>query len=116
MKWLRRIVAIALFGGSLWLAVQFPKANDQLVRVDLLAFQAPEVELWIALLVSFSVGALLAALVLVYEMTKLGLLARRYRKTVVGLESEIHDLRNLPLDEPVPSGPPVSLEAPGESA
>jgi len=116
VKWLRRLVVLVLFGGTLWLAVQFPKANAELVRVDLLAFQAPEVELWLVLLVSFSVGALLAALLLVYEVAKLGLLTRRYRKTVVGLESEIHELRNLPLDEPVPSGQVASLEAPGESA
>ena len=32
-----------------------------------------------------------------YEVLKKGLVARRYRKVVKGLESEIHQLRNLPL-------------------
>jgi hypothetical protein len=67
------------------------------VVVDLLFMTAPPTPLWLALVLAFSLGASGAALLLLYELGKLGLTTRRYRKTVASLESEIHQLRNLPL-------------------
>jgi hypothetical protein len=55
------------------------------------------VPLWAVLLVSFASGVALAGIVALYRLAKLGLITRRYRKTVHGLEAEVHQLRNLPL-------------------
>jgi hypothetical protein len=52
---------------------------------------------WLALLVAFAGGVLFAALLGFYQIAKLGLVTRRYRKAVRGLESEVHQLRSLPL-------------------
>ena len=52
---------------------------------------------WVALLVAFAVGVLSAGVSLGYELIKKSLIARRYRRVAAGLESEIHQLRNLPL-------------------
>ena len=60
-----------------------------------------------ALLIAFGAGLLLASVSLGYKVIKKNLVARRYRKEVKGLESEIHQLRNLPLaapDSALPTG------------
>lgn len=97
MKWLRRLIVLALLVGFAFVANRIPKDNSVLVNVDLLAWQAPPVPLWVALGLAFLLGVLCASAGLLYQLSKKSLVARRYRKTVAGLESEIHQLRNLPL-------------------
>jgi len=97
MKTVRRLMALALFAGLFVVAWRFASANATEVQVDLLLFQILAVPLWVALLTAFGTGALVAGVSLVYQVIKKTLVARRYRRTVRGLESEIHQLRNLPL-------------------
>jgi hypothetical protein len=99
MRTLRRVVVGLLFVALFWAAWQFTHRNDAPIAVDLLAVRVPAVPTWAALMAAFGAGGLLAGLAFVYELTKQRLVARRYRKAVTGLESEIHQLRNLPLAE-----------------
>ncbi len=115
MKWLRRLIVLALMVGFAYVSYRLPQDNDVLVNVDLLAWQAPPVPLWVALGLAFLVGVLCASAGLLFQLAKKSLVARRYRKTVRGLEAEIHKLRNLPLagaeatpaaeESPVPGAP-----------
>lgn len=86
------LVALVLVAG--W---RFASQNETVVSIDLVVLRVGEAPLWAGLLSAFALGALCAGLGALYEVTRLGLLARRYRKAVVRLESEIHQLRNLPL-------------------
>ncbi len=104
MRWARRAVAVALFLGAVYVCVRFPAQNADAVSVDYLLGRIEGVPLWSALLGAFGAGLLLAGLVGLYQMTKLRMLARRYRKTAHGLEAEIHELRNLPLAGAEPRG------------
>lgn len=97
MKILRRLLAFAVLVALLVLGYRFAQANGAPVAIDLLLADLPAVPQWMVLLATFALGTLLATVVLLFQMAKLGLVARRYRKTVRGLESEIHQLRNLPL-------------------
>jgi uncharacterized integral membrane protein len=97
MRIARRILALVLLGLALVGGWRFASANADLIEIDLLLTQIPDAPLWLGLVVAFGVGAVLTGLLALYEILKLGLLARRYRKTVVRLEAEIHQLRNLPL-------------------
>ena len=97
MKWLRRLIVLALLVGFAYVSARLPQANGVLVNVDLLAWQAPPIPLWLALGLAFLTGLLSASAGLLFQLGKKSLVARRYRKTVKGLESEIHQLRNLPL-------------------
>jgi uncharacterized integral membrane protein len=97
MQTVRRLLALALFAGLFVVAWRFASANATEIQVDLLLLQVPAVPIWLALLTAFGIGALLAGLSLGYQVIKKNLLARRYRKTLKSLESEIHQLRNLPL-------------------
>ncbi len=91
LLWLALIVAILVFG---W---QLAARNSTVVDLDYMLGRLSGVALWLVVLVAFAAGAGAATLIASYRMLKLGLLTRRYRKTVTGLEAEVHQLRNLPL-------------------
>ena len=108
---LRRVLAVVVFVGLFWVVWQFVGGNSDPVDIDLIVLRVP-LPLWIALLGAFGLGALCAGASLVYSLAKRSFATRRYRKQVAGLESEIHQLRNLPLapeggDGPVPVGKPL---------
>jgi len=60
----------------------------------------PPVPVWKILCVSFLLGAAAASLVCLFQIVRLSLTARRYRKALGQLEAEIHELRTLPLRMP----------------
>ena len=97
MQTVRRLMALALFAGLFVVAWRFASTNGTEIPIDLLLFRTPAVPIWAALLIAFGAGALMAGVSLVYAVVKKNLVARRYRKAVKSLESEIHQLRNLPL-------------------
>jgi uncharacterized integral membrane protein len=99
MRMLRRVLAIAVFVALFAAVWRFVGGNAEPVSIDLL-FGRWSVPLWSALLFAFVLGALSAGVSLVYELAKKSYTARRYRKQMAGLESEIHQLRNLPLAAP----------------
>jgi uncharacterized integral membrane protein len=94
---IRRLVAGAIFAAMLIAGWTFAHRNEVVVDVDLLALRVAEVRLWLALLAAFTAGGLIAGAVGMLSLARAGMVARRYRRTVAGLESEVHELRNLPL-------------------
>jgi hypothetical protein len=103
VKLLRRLIGLAIFIAAFVLAYRLAGANAERISVDLLFTTTPVAELWIVLLCAFAFGAVAAGTALFFEIARLGLLSRRYRKTVAGLEREVHQLRNLPIgDAPQP--------------
>jgi hypothetical protein len=125
MRLARRLLVVAVFGAAFYLAWRFAMDNSGAVIIKAPVLDDVEVLLWIALLAAFALGAILAGLAAAYQVARLGLLARRYRKIIRGLESEVHQLRNLPLTalepevgEPVsgPEAPPASRRALGRGA
>jgi uncharacterized integral membrane protein len=89
---LMAVTAAVLIGG--WhLATQ----NAQPVIVDYGVGVTTEVPLWAAMVAAFGAGALLVSLYALYRAMRAGLVARRYRVAIQGLEAEVHQLRNLPL-------------------
>ena len=105
MRMLRRLLVAAVFV-ALFVAVwRFVGGNQETVVLDLVFSELP-LPLWLALLGAFGLGALSAGASLVYELAKKSFTARRYRKQMAGLESEIHQLRNLPLEAHEGPAPP----------
>lgn len=86
------LFVLLLVGG--W---RFAALNGSLVSVHYLVGEVRDVPLWLALLCACALGAGLVAAIAIYELARLGLVARRFRKAVHGLEAEIHELRTLPL-------------------
>jgi uncharacterized integral membrane protein len=97
VRWTRRILVVALFVAALYVCFQFPTRNAAPVRVDLLLGAFEALPLWVALLGAFAVGVVVSGLLAAFQVLRIRLLARRYRKQARGLERELHELRNLPL-------------------
>jgi uncharacterized integral membrane protein len=113
MRMLRRLLVVVVFGALFFGAWRFVNGNGLPVDLDLVFFDLHQIPLWSALIGAFALGALCAGASLVYELAKRSFAARRYRKELAGLESEIHQLRNLPLAAPDAGGGPAP---PGRAA
>jgi uncharacterized integral membrane protein len=98
----RRVLAGAAFVALLVAGWRFAHSNGDPVRVDYLFGEITDVAMWQVLLSSVGLGVLVTALVLGLQLAASRLAARRTRKQLESLESEIHQLRNLPLTESQP--------------
>jgi uncharacterized integral membrane protein len=107
MRLLVRLFWVALFVGALVLGWTLREKNEGLVTISYAFGQFPPVPQWLALLAAFAVGAAAAGLIGAYQVAKLRLLTRRFRKTVRGLEAEVHQLRTLPLASEEPAVAPA---------
>jgi uncharacterized integral membrane protein len=96
MKIIRRLLTLLVMALAFAAAYQFGK-NAEPLSLTLYRWTTPPAPTWLVLLVAFGAGVLLAGLLLVYQLVRLSFVARRYRKEVATLESELHGLRNLPL-------------------
>jgi uncharacterized integral membrane protein len=100
MRTFRRLLALVVFVAALVLGWRFADVNLEPVSIHYLLGAIDGVPLWAALVGSFGVGFALAGAVGLYQMARLSLTARRWRKVAQGLEGELHQLRNLPLAAP----------------
>ena len=101
MRALRRALAIAAFVGVLVVGWRFAADHPEPVRIHYLVGET-DLALWAALLGAFVAGGVTVGALAALELTRLSLLARRWRKAAARLERQVHELRNLPL---APAGP-----------
>jgi hypothetical protein len=113
MKWIRRLFWIAVFVGVLVFGWQFAHDHDTPVVIQLPGLAPLELTLWLALVLAVGLGAALSLLATTYQVARLKLLSRRYRKLIKGLEAEVHQLRNLPLSDA--EAPSIPAESSGGS-
>lgn len=99
------IVIIACVNIVGWM---FYAANTAVVTIDLLGMAVVEVTVWKLALSCFALGAGTVLLMAGFLGLRGYELRRRYRKTIRGLESELHQLRSLPLSSD--PGTPVAVE------
>jgi len=109
MRLSRWLGGSALFVGALVFGWRFRTSNETQVPVDFLVGALPPTPVWKILCASCLLGAVVATLACVFQLARLSLTARRYRRALGQLEAELHELRTLPLQQPGP-GPDVSAE------
>jgi uncharacterized integral membrane protein len=97
MRWVRRALLVALLVGVMIGGWRFAAENQEPVRLHYVAGEFAELALWKVVLGAFFAGAGLVGLFAGISSAKKGLITRRYRKAIGGLEAEVHQLRNLPL-------------------
>ena len=109
MRFARWLGAAALFAALLVFGWRFRVSNETEVPVDFLVAALAPVPVWKLICATFLLGAAAAGLVCAFQLVRLSLTARRYRKALGELEAEIHELRTHPLHAPGPA-PDVSGE------
>ena len=97
-KVLLSLLGVALFVGALVLGWNFGAANATTIDIDLLWLTVAQVTVWQMALACIGLGAGAVGLVASFLGTRGWLLRRRYRTTIRRLESEVHQLRSLPLE------------------
>lgn len=116
MRWVRRLIGVAIVVTVMVGGWRLAAENAAEISVHYL-WGSHELRLWQALLLAFGAGFALAGAAGLLFGVRARLVQRRYRKAVGGLESEIHQLRNLPLAPearpPDRAGPPAA--SPGRS-
>ncbi len=115
MRLARQLLAVAVFVGLLIAGWKFADNNSELISVSYPGGEFAERASWAVLLVAFGSGVVLAASIAAVRGARIRLVSRRYRKLVECLQSEVHQLRSLPLSEQqqtADSGsvPPAGLE------
>lgn len=101
MTLLRRGFVVVLFIGLVWACVEFIQRNAEPIAVDLVAITLEGVLLWKLLASVCGIGFGLAVLGMGFGSLRARMETRRYRKALRELESEVHQLRNLPLERGV---------------
>ena len=115
----RNLTIVALIGiiGSVnivgWM---FYAANTAVVTIDLLGMAVMEVMVWKLALSCFALGAGVVMLMAGFLGLRGLELRRRYRKTIRNLESELHQLRSLPLTSDPEAGVAPTPDAPARLA
>ncbi len=115
MKLLRRTLVLVLFAVAVYGGWGFLDGNANPVTIHYVVGDLAGVPLWQALLGAGLLGALLALAATGLGLARARLEARRYRKALVNLEAEVHQLRNLPLvsDEQAPSAEEILVASGG---
>lgn len=106
------VMGVAFFVAALWIGWTFRAGNAGSVDLDLIWLQLRDVALWRLVLASVGLGGVFAGSLVGLAWLRVRLLNRRYRSAIRRLESELHQLRSLPLagsrdsalvDEPEPA-------------
>ena len=97
MKTVRRVVLVSVFVGLLYAGWRFAHGNGQVIRVDFVVGRSAEMALWKALISSAGLGAIMTSTFLGFSLARSRLESRRYRKALMKAESEVHQLRHLPV-------------------
>lgn len=97
MIWVKRVVPMVVGAGLLYVCWRLVVANGTSVDIDFIIGRFEAIALWVALGSAFLLGAGLLGCALVIQSVRSKLTARRYRKRLSILETEVHQLRNLPL-------------------
>jgi len=112
MHWVRRLLGAAIVVAAVLGIVKLASINDAIVAVRYI-WGVVDLPLWQGLLGAFVAGFALASAGWMWSGLRSTLVQRRYRKAVGKLESQVHELRNLPLapdaegEAPPPGGAPV---------
>ncbi len=91
------LVLIGLFVGTLCMGWTFRANNSVPVDIELIWIQVPRIELWSVILIAMAAGAILSALFFGFAWLRQRLLSGRYRRAIKRLETELHEMRSLPL-------------------
>jgi uncharacterized integral membrane protein len=108
MKKVRTFVTIFFIIVILLLCVVFVSQNGDHIRVNLFEYSTPQYPIWLFVLGALVIGVLLMLLTLGLSSIRTSLVIRKQRQRIDQLETEVQQLRNLPIDD-LPQNPQVEV-------
>ncbi|MBJ7555440.1 lipopolysaccharide assembly protein LapA domain-containing protein [Marinomonas spartinae] len=104
LKWLKRVVLIILIVFFLAVGVFFAIRNPQLIRLDLVFWQGPELSVALYSILSFSFGACVALLVSSISYLRSERQVRLLSKRLDKATKELDQLRKASITQELSSG------------
>lgn len=98
MTVVRRVLSVGLFVALLAGGWSFAAGNTDLIALDYLAGRTEPLPLWLLLGGAWTLGVSLAGVYLGLALLKDYVEIRRLRRAIRGLENELRDYRNKPIE------------------
>ncbi|WP_067218165.1 lipopolysaccharide assembly protein LapA domain-containing protein [Marinomonas gallaica] len=97
LKWLKRVVLLVVLAFFLFIGLFFAIRNGQVITLDLVLWQSPELSIALYMIIAFAVGVILALASSSMLLFRLERRARKQNKQLVNLQTEIDNLRKASL-------------------
>ncbi|MGB2063748.1 hypothetical protein MGA5115_02239 [Marinomonas gallaica] len=97
LKWLKRVVLLVVLAFFLFIGLFFAIRNGQVITLDLVLWQSPELSVALYMIIAFAVGVILALASSSMLLFRLERRARKQNKQLVNLQTEIDNLRKASL-------------------
>lgn len=108
MKKIRTFLTIFFSIVLLVFCIIFVSQNGDHIRVNLFQYSSPEYPIWLFVLGGLIIGIVLMLITLGLNSIRASLTISKQRKKIQQLETEIQQLRNLPIDD-LPQDPQVEV-------
>ena len=97
LKWLKRVVLLVVLAFFLFIGLFFAIRNGQVITLDLVLWQSPELSIALYMIIVYAVGVILALASSSMLLFRLERRARKQNKQLVNLQTEIDNLRKASL-------------------
>lgn len=97
LKWLKRVVLLVVLAFFLFIGLFFAIRNGQVITLDLVLWQSPELSVALYMIIAFAVGVILALASSSMLLFRLERRARKQNKQLANLQTEIDNLRKASL-------------------
>ncbi|WP_417553006.1 lipopolysaccharide assembly protein LapA domain-containing protein [Marinomonas fungiae] len=97
LKWLKRVVLLVALAFFLFVGLFFAIRNGQVITLDLVLWQSPELSIALYMIIAFALGIVLALASSSALLFRLERNVRKKTKQLVNLQAEIDNLRKASL-------------------
>ncbi|MCO4786867.1 lipopolysaccharide assembly protein LapA domain-containing protein [Marinomonas atlantica] len=97
LKWLKRVILLVVLAFFLFIGLFFAIRNGQVITLDLVLWQSPELSVALYMIIAFAVGVILALASSSMLLFRLERRSRKQNKQLVNLQTEIDNLRKASL-------------------
>ncbi|MBJ7549993.1 lipopolysaccharide assembly protein LapA domain-containing protein [Marinomonas ostreistagni] len=97
LKWLKRAILLVVLAFFLFVGLFFAIRNGQVITLDLVLWQAPELSVALYMIIAFAVGVVLALLSSGALLLRLESRLRKQSKRLVRQQAELDNLRKVNL-------------------
>lgn len=97
LKWLKRVVLLVALAFFLFVGLFFAIRNGQVISLDLVIWQLPELSVALYMIIAFAIGVIMALASSSALLFRLNRHVRKKNKQLVSLQAEVDNLRKASL-------------------